>query len=333
MPIYQHNDIEATRLLVSNEHSRWYKDGIDVDAEGAFAVQRLQRRLFEPAIPDPDFRMDRDDALFAMGSCFARGIENAMVGAGFDVRSAAEEFDDFELRVANVTGRGFMNKYSTHSILAEFEWALDPESTFPKEILVEIGDDQWVDPSTNPTLTWVGHDATLDRRTTITEVVRRVTDCRVVVVTLGLVELWFDHEAGVHLNMTPTSTMRERHPSRYRFEVSNFTENRANMERVVDLLNRFGHDDVKVVVTTSPVPLLATFTDRDVVTANTFSKATLRAVAEDLAAAHPNVHYFPSYEIVMNSDREVAWTEDGRHVEPEVVQHIMATFKHHFVAG
>ena len=114
--------------------------------------------------------------------------------------------------------------------------------------------------------------------------------------------------------------------------MSNFAENRANMGAVVDLLNRFGHDDVQVIVTTSPIPLLATFTNRDVVTANTFSKATLRCVAEDLAADHANVHYFPSYEIVMNSDRGAAWTDDGRHVEPEVVQHIMATFKHHFVA-
>jgi len=98
-------------------------------------------------------------------------------------------------------------------------------------------------------------------------------------------------------------------------------------------LNRHGHVDLQVVVTTSPIPLLATFTDRDVVAANTYSKSVLRAVAEDLAAAHPNVHYFPSYEIVMNSDRGAAWADDGRHVQPEVVNHIMSLFQRHFVGA
>ena len=333
MPTYEHDDSEATRFLVNNEHGRWYKIGIDVDDQaGDFAVQRLKHRLFEPAIPDPCFRMGRNDALFAIGSCFARGIESAMVGAGFDVRSAAREFDDFELRVEGVTGLGFMNKYTTHSIRAEIEWALDPQSTFPKESLVDVGDDEWIDPSTNPTLRWVNLDATLERRSTITEVVRRSVDCRVIVVTLGLVELWFDHESGIHLNMAPTPAMRERHPGRYTFEVSNFIENRENMEAVGDLFDQHGHPDVQLVVTTSPVPLMATFTNRDVVVANTYSKSVLRAVAEDFAASRPNVHYFPSFEIVMNSDRGAAWADDGRHVQPEVVNHIMALFQHRFVA-
>lgn len=77
--------------------------------------------------------MARDDAIFAIGSCFARGIESAMIGAEFNVHSAAREFNDFELRVEGVTGLGFMNDYTTHSIRAEIEWTLDPQSTFPKE--------------------------------------------------------------------------------------------------------------------------------------------------------------------------------------------------------
>ena len=87
------------------------------------------------------------------------------------------------------------------------------------------------------------------------------------------------------------------------------------------------------MVTTSLVPLLATFTDRNVVVANTYSKSMLRVVAEDFAASRPNVHYFPSYEIVMNSDQGASWTDDGRHVQPEVVKHIMSLFQRHFVGA
>ncbi len=334
MPIYRHEGHVATRQLVENEAARWFKSGIDVnDASGPFAVQRMKRRLFEPRIPDSGFRMQHDDAMFALGSCFARGIENSLVGAGYEVLSAANEFDHFELRVPNVTGRGFMNKYSTHSIRSEIEWALDPAAIFPVESIVEVERSVYIDPSTNPTLTWVDRDQTLDRRETISKVVRRIADCRVVVLTLGLVELWFDQEVGIHLNMAPTPEMRKLHPRRYQFEVSGFTENRENMEAIGDLLDTHGHHDVNIIVTTSPIPLMATFSDRDVVVANTFSKSTLRSVAEDFVASRSNAHYFPSYEIVMNSDRKVAWTDDGRHVEPEVVHHIMGLFRRHFVAG
>ena len=329
---YELEDHAAVRNLVENASGRWFKNGIDVhDRKGPFAVQRLHHRLFTPSIPDPGFRMKRKEALFAMGSCFARGIENALLGKKFTVLSAATEFDDFELGVAGVTGRGFMNKYSTHSMRHEFEWALDESKAFPQESLVEEEGGVWVDPSTNPTLKRVDLEGTLSRRATISEVVRRVRDCRLVVLTLGLVELWYDREAGIHLNSAPTPHMRRTYPGRYTFQVTGFRENRDNMEAIGSLLARVGRPDQQIVVTTSPVPLMATFTDRDVVVANTYSKSVLRAVAEDFAAAHSHTHYFPSYEIVMNSERQAAWSEDGRHVVPEVVHHIMDLFRSKFV--
>jgi len=52
----------------------------------------------------------------------------------------------------------------------------------------------------------------------------------------------------------------------------------------------------------------------------------LRAVAQEWASAHPNVDYFPSYEIVQNSDRAAVWERDLRHVRGAGVQHIMDLF-------
>ena len=333
MSTYALNDSEAIANLVKNPGSRWYKPGIDVKSKSReFAIQRINQRLFTPIFNETGFQMSRKDSLFAMGSCFARGIENAMLGKKFNVLSAATEFDSFELAVPGVTGRGFMNKYSTHSIRHELEWALDPSVTFPEASLVDAQDGTWIDPSTNPTLKWVSHEETLGRRAIISNVVQRAKQCRVIVLTLGLVELWFDNLAGIYLNMAPSPTMRKLHPGRYSFEVSGFVENRANMEAIGALLKKVGGPDLQIVVTTSPVPLMATFTDRDIVAANTYSKSVLRAVAEDFAASHDFVHYFPSYEIVMNSDRKIAWAEDGRHVVGKVVHHIMDIFCANYVA-
>ena len=332
MSTYALKDSEAIANLVKNPGSRWYKAGINVKSKSReFAIQRINQRLYTPTFSDPGFQMNRKDSLFAMGSCFARGIENSMLGRGFHVLSAATEFDSFELSMKGVTGRGFMNKYSTHSIRHELEWALDPSIAFPESSLVDAEDGTWIDPSTNPTLKWVSHEETLSRRATISEVVQRASQCRVIVLTLGLVELWFDNQAGIHLNMAPSPAMRKLHPGRYSFEVSGFVENRANMEAIGSLLKKVGGPDLQIVVTTSPVPLMATFTDRDIVAANTYSKSVLRAVAEDFAASHDFVHYFPSYEIVMNSDRKVAWSKDGRHVAPEVVHHIMDLFCSNYI--
>src|SRR5262249_48174735 len=76
-----------------------------------------------------------------------------------------------------------------------------------------------------------------------------------------------------------------------------------------------------------------TFSPEDVVIANTYSKSLLRAVAQEWAARHKNVHYFPSYEIVQNSDRTLTWEEDLRHVKGEVVWHIMDLFLRNYFAG
>ena len=323
----------AGQRFRNNPYSRWYREGSDpFDASGDLAVQRMRSPLFTPGITNT-FSVSPGDSFFAIGSCFARGIEQAMLDRGLDVVSAASDFDSFERANDKVTELGFTNKYNTHAIANELTWALDPDAPFPTETIVEIDAETAVDPHTNPTLTLVDLERTMERRSIISDVNSRIAKCRIVVITLGLVEIWKDEEAGVYLNATPRREMMELHPDRYTFEALGFERNLENLESVYRVLQRFGHPDFHVVVTVSPVPLVATFTGRDVVTANTYSKSTLRAVADEWAARHPNIDYFPSYEIVMNSDRGLAWADDGRHVQGDVVRHIMATFSGAYLAG
>ena len=74
-----------------------------------------------------------------------------------------------------------------------------------------------------------------------------------------------------------------------------------------------------------------TFSTMDIVVANTWAKSLLRAVAQEWASAHPNVDYFPSYEIVQNSDRAAVWEEDLRHVRGSGAQHIMELFLRKYI--
>ena len=52
----------------------------------------------------------------------------------------------------------------------------------------------------------------------------------------------------------------------------------------------------------------------------------LRAVAEELFRSHDFLDYFPSYEMVINTPRELAWNDDQLHVSGDMVKHIMGVF-------
>jgi GSCFA family len=321
---------QAKRNFVS-PYSRWYQKGaLPSELNGTLASQRLREPLFSPAI-SPGFRMQREDKIFAIGSCFARGVELALIGQKMDVLSRTAEFDSFP----SVNGElplGFTNKYNTFSIYNELCWALDPAAEFPRHSLVDLGKGIFYDPHTNPALQLTGLEQTIHRREIMQMVTGRISQCRVVIITLGLVEVWRDNTANVFINRLIPG-MLSSYPDRYELHLTSFVENLLNLERIHGLLSQFGHQDVQIVVTVSPVPLQATFSGEDVVIANTHSKSLLRAVAQEWATSHENVHYFPSYEIVQNSDRSLTWEEDMRHVKGEVVRHIMGLFLHNYFSG
>lgn len=326
MPTYEYHGLKAQEMLRNNPMARWHRAGADVDdSSGPLAVQRMKQPCFQPLIL-PAFSIGRRDRIFAIGSCFARGIEKVLIHKKLRVESAASEFDAFELQRPDVSQLGFTNKYTTASICNELGWALDPSRSYPEDAFVQFADNEWVDPHTNPTLKYVDLERTRERRRIMSEVVSRIKQCRVVIITLGLIETWFDHQTGLYLNMTPLERMLRREPQRFVFHVLDYDENRRNLHEIHRLLNLYGHPQAQIVVTVSPVPLKATFSHRDVVVANSYSKSLLRTVAEEWSAAHENVHYFPSYEIALHSHRDVVWTEDGRHVQGEMTQHIMRLF-------
>ena len=322
---------EAMKNYKENRAGIWYKDGADPDdLAGKYAFQRLRQTWFTPEI-HPKFKLRRDDRFYAIGSCFARGIEHSLTRHKITVESAAPEFAKLQPANKEVSGLGFTNKYNTYSILNELRWALDPDAVFPAESIVQVSKTTWYDPHTNPTLVLAGLEETLERRALVQMVTKRIRDCRAVIVTLGLAEVWRDAHADVFVNRTPLPSLFKTQSSRYEFHLSTFSENLANLEAIHALLTDHGHSDVHIVVTVSPVPLMNTFSTMDIVVANTWAKSLLRAVAQEWAAAHANVDYFPSYEIVQSSDRTAAWERDLRHVRGAGAQHIMELFLRNYL--
>lgn len=240
------------------------------------------------------------------------------------VESAAPEFARLVPVNKERTGIGFINKYN--SILNELRWALDPAAVFPVESIAQVTETTWSDPHANPTLELVGLEETLERRELLRTVTERIVNCRAVIITLGLTEVWRDVKGDVHLNSTPIPPLLDREPERYELHLTSFAQNWANLETIRALLSRYGHPDLRIVVTVSPVPLHATFLKMDVVLATTYAKSLLRAAAQQWAIAHENVDYFPSYEIVQNSDRAAVWEPDRIHVTAAGLHHIVGLF-------
>jgi len=329
--IYVATSAEVEQNWLENPANCWYKAGSDPDdVTGTYAFQRLRQKWFMPRI-EPKFKFVRDDKFYAIGSCFARGIEQALTQRGIAVESVAPEFAKLQPVNKEVTGLGFTNKYNTFSILNELRWALDPGAVFPQESIIQATQSTWFDPHCTPTLQLAGFAETLNRRALMQTVAKRVAHCRAVLITLGLVEVWRDGEADVYTNSTPVRSVLKTHPNRYEFHLTTFAQNWANLEAIYELLARYGHPDFHIIVTVSPVPLMNTFSSMDIVVANTWAKSLLRAVAQEWAMAHPNVDYFPSYEIVQNSDRAATWERDLRHVKGTGTQHIMDLFARNYI--
>ena len=322
---------EALSNYYANEARTWYKDSIDPDdPAGTYAFQRLRKTWFTPGI-HPKFKLRRDDKFYTMGSCFARGLENALLAHKIIVESAAPEFAKLQPANKEVSGLGFTNKYNTYSILNELRWALDPEAKFPRESIVRLTETTWDDPHTAPTLEFADLQETLERRALMQTVTKRIENCRAVILTLGLAEVWRDVKGDVFINRTPIPSLLKTEPDRYEFHLTGFAENLANLEAIHALLTEYGHTDVHIVVTVSPVPLMNTFSTMDIVVANTWAKSLLRAVAHEWASAHQNVDYFPSYEIIQSSDRSTVWETDLRHVKGAGAQHVIQLFLQNYL--
>jgi hypothetical protein len=181
--------------------------------------------------------------------------------------------------------------------------------------------------------TWIGKDkevfeATEERRRLVRETLER-TD--VLVLTLGLSEVWYDRESGEPL--WRALTRRHYDPERHVLRVETLADTRRHLEKIEALRARH-LPRMKIVFTVSPVRLRATFRPVSAISANSASKAILRAALDEFLRERPaqlnrELFYFPSYEIVHDVFRD-PFEEDNRHVTPFVAAQVVRCFAENF---
>ena len=265
----------------------------------------------------PSFHINRSELIFTIGSCFARNIEKQLITEGYKVAAA-----DFEVPIDarfRADPDALMNRYVIPSIANELHWGFGLKM-FKLRNLVHLGEDQWFDPHVHPLVAPAPLEMVMQRREAISRYMARAKEARVIVMTLGLAEAWFDRQAGLYLNAVPPTPAREAYPDRFEFHLMDYNQVLERLQHIHELFTKHGRPDFRMLVTVSPVAMNTTFTGGDVLVANTYSKAVQRAAVEAFVRSHDNVDYFPSFESVMLSDRRRAWREDQAHASDEIVR-------------
>lgn len=245
-----------------------------------------------PHPPETGFSIRRDTPIASLGSCFAREIKRRLLQRGFNY--ICEETD----HPAAVHGSAAWERvYNTFCMRQIFEYTFGefrPRQRWwraPRSGRVQ-------DPFRRVILYADEAQAEADFARHREHSRRALSRAAVLIITLGLTEIWQDERDGTVISLPAGPYVNEGgEMGPYRFRVSRHAENLENLERIHALLARY-NPDCRLVVTVSPVHLWATFRrDADVISASCNSKSTLRAAADEFAAAHENVIYFPAFEM------------------------------------
>jgi hypothetical protein len=160
----------------------------------------------------------------------------------------------------------------------------------------------------------------------------RLRSADIVILTLGLVETWFDRKCGYYLNAAPPFRLTDQAKDRFNLEVSNYVTVLDQLGKIFRLLRKI-NNAAKILITVSPVPMNTTFTGRDVLLANTYSKSTLCAAAQDFISSEHDADYFPSYEIITLSERSAAYKADCLHASDHAVGSVVSAFISHYLGN
>lgn len=300
-----------------------------------------KRAVAQPATAEVDpvvsgkFTIGQSDRVATSGSCFAQHISRTLVARGFNYfvpeqAPAGMSGQDADARQFGTFSARFGNIYTTRQLLQLFDRAY---GTFvPDTPNLQLENGRYADPF-RP---FVEPDGFADEAALIAAREEHFAAIRdmfenldVMVFTLGLTETWVSKSDGAALPIVPSAVTPVIEPDAYEF--CNYTagEVSRDLETFRDRLKAV-NPKARIILTVSPVPLIATYEDRHVLVSTTYSKSALRVAAEEMDKTYADVMYFPSYEIITGHYNHGAYYEnDLRSVKSEGVDHVMRLFVKH----
>ena len=235
------------------------------------------------------------------GSCFAQHIGRALRAQGLAWMDHEPAPGFLGAEAAARLGYGvyscrYGNIYSARQLLQLF---LQAFGQFQPAEAVWTRDGRHYD-ALRPTLEPGGFGSAEEVRALRVAHLARVKDkflrLDVLVFTLGLTEAWLAAD-GTVLPVAPGVVAGDYDPARHRFHNFRHAEVLADLTAFMAALRQV-NPRARLLLTVSPVPLVATASGQHVLVATTYAKSVLRAVAGEMAMHEPGVSYFPAYEII-----------------------------------
>jgi|GEM_PF-138593 len=301
------------------------------------SISAVETHRIDP-VSTPRFTISPQAKVGTAGSCFAQHIARQISksGCNYFVTETGEQLDPAARAAANygTFSARYGNVYTAVQLLQLFEEAFGERT--PAEAAWQRPDGRWVDPcrqQVEPAGFASAEAVAEDRARHLAAVRRLFCEVDVLVFTLGLTEAWRSRHDGSVFSAAPGVVADAFDPARHEFVNFSVEETTAALCTFLTRLHAC-NPGAKVLLTVSPIPLIATYEPRSVLVSTCLSKAVLRVAAEAAINRFDWVDYFPSYEIITGSFAGGLYFEpDWREVNMRGVGHVMRCFSRHYLAA
>jgi len=293
---------------------------------------------FEPWDIDPivesSLRMNRTTKIATAGSCFAQRIAHELKERSFNYFvTETHTNQEADAGFYELFSAAYGNIYTTRQLYQLMQRAFGLAQ--PRIDHWINNDGRYVD-AFRPGLCERGFESldTLEelRKQHFRSVRKLFQETEVFIFTLGLTEIW-RAEDGFVAPVIPGVAGCDNHSSQYGFYNLSVAEMSSDLLKFMDDLRAL-NPKVEVLLTVSPVSIIATYEDRHVVVSNAYTKSALRVVAEEAILARQFIHYLPSYEIVTSpATKGVYLDDDRRKVNADGIDVVMSQFSKHYLSG
>jgi len=300
------------------------------------AVASLPPFALDPIVETP-FKIAKTDKVATAGSCFAQEIAHQLQKSGYNYYLCEEPPQGFSAAEAQARNYAmyscrYGNLYTTTQLLQLLRRAYGDYK--PQLDVWQDEDGRYLDPF-RPRIEPQGYgtpeEMRADRERHLAAVRRMVETMDVFVFTFGLTECWRHRPDGAVLQLAPGVAGGEFDPALYEFWNMSVGEVVRDFLDSVDIIQA-RNPKARIILSVSPVSIIATGEDRHVLVSNSASKAILRAAADEVVRARANIAYFPSYDLVTAAPNAARfYGDDTRRINRLGIERTMQVFFHHFM--
>jgi len=297
---------------------RYWKTG--VANQSPFNIHQLYRKKFNII----------NDKIMTAGSCFSQHIHQYLIQNKFNLLDfepapASMSYECSVKKGYNLFSARYGNIYTVRQLLQLAQQTISDNQHCD---IIWHFDGKYYD-ALRPTIVCSkSRDEIIYMRLQhLTRVYKLFKEFDCFIFTLGLTEMWSDVTNGIIYPVYPEKIIPNFNLDNLKFINATYEEIVKDFNLFIDILKeiRCGRE-FKIILTVSPVPLIATAGDDHILVRNSYSKSILRTVAAHLCN-RDFIDYFPSYEIVTNPRASSAYYDSNlRSIKKDLVPDIMNHF-------